>query len=385
VRVLVVAVPAPGHTNPLIPLVEALIRQGDDVVVASGADPGPAMTGLGARYQPAGHTEQEWFRALVGRTRGNPGDGLAPGRINHYFAPRLFGEIAAPDMVDDVISIGRQLQPDVVLGETYAFASPVAAAFLGVPFAHHLIGPMLPEDVIELVNDAVTPLWRSLGLDSPRHAGLYSGVTIRITPPSLEARSTPAGEGVFMRPAPMPLRRPKPSAPPTVYLTMGTFFGGNTRVFRAVLDGLAGEAVQVVATVGSSQDPAALEPVPANTRVERFIPQADLLPDCSVVVHHGGAGTMYGSLAHGLPQVVIPQGADNFINGELVRQAGLGTSIGPDELSAERVRQEVMGLLADREAAHAGRRLADEIAAMPSAADVAAQLRDRFGRGAARR
>ena len=379
-RVLVTCVPAAGHLNPLTPLVEALMAQGDEVVVATGTDPGGAVARLGAAQRAAGHTEDHWLGALVQRTRGNPGDGLAPDRIMHYFIPRLFGEVAASDMVDDVIAVGREMEPDLVLAETFAFAGPPAAAALGVPLVHHLIGPMLPHDVIELVNDAVTPMWRSLGLDSPRHAGIYSGVTIAISPPSFETLALPEGEALPLRPTTLPTRPPAPTEPPTVYLTMGTFFGGNSAVFRAVLDGLADEAVRVVATVGADQDPSVLTPVPANATVERFIPQADLLPECSLVVHHGGAGTMFGALAHGLRQVVVPQGADNFIHGDLITRAGVGTTIGPDELTPDRVRRDVVSLLGDDDAAHAGRRLAEEIRAMPSAADVAAELRTRFGR-----
>ena len=37
-----------------------------------------------------------------------------------------------------------------------------------------------------------------------------------------------------------------------------------------------------------------------------------MLPEAAVVAHHGGAGTTFAALAHGVPQVIIPQGADNF-------------------------------------------------------------------------
>ncbi len=348
------------------------------MVVATAEDPGGGAAAAGAGHRVVGHGEMDWFQTLLGRTRGAPGDGLPPERINHYFLPRLFGEIATADMVDDLISIGREFQPDLVLAEAYAFAGPLAAAVLGVPLVHHLIGPLMSHDVMELVNDAVTPMWRSFGLDSPRFGGVYAGTTIEVSPPSLEPLSLPEGEGLRLRPAPLPLRSPAPTDPPTVYLTLGTFFGGNTHVFRAALEALADEPVRVVTTVGAGGDPAALDPVPPNARVERYIPQAELLPDCSVVIHHGGAGTMFGSLAHGIPQVVIPQGADNFINGSLVQRCGIGTSIGPDEASAERIRTDVLRLMADPQAHQAGRQLAAEIAEMPSAADVAAQLRARF-------
>ena len=111
----------------------------------------------------------DWFADLQTRVlHGMPGDGLAPERINHYFVPRLFAEVAAPDMIDDVVAIGRDLGPDLVLFETYAFAGPLAAEVLGVPGVHHLISPMLPHEVLALADDAVSPIWRSFDRFDPR-------------------------------------------------------------------------------------------------------------------------------------------------------------------------------------------------------------------------
>jgi len=49
-----------------------------------------------------------------------------------------------------------------------------------------------------------------------------------------------------------------------------------------------------------------------------------LLPQCSAVVHHGGAGTTAAGLRHGLPTFICPFFADQFMWGEMVRRAGVG-------------------------------------------------------------
>ena len=147
-KVLAVATPGAGHVNPMMPLIEAFLAQGDEVTVAAGEDPGGVVARAGAVFAGAGRGEMDWFADLGARVlHGLPGDGLAPERINHYFVPRLFAEVAAPDMIDDVVAIGRELGPDLVLFETYALAGPLAAEVLGVPGVHHLISPMLPHEV----------------------------------------------------------------------------------------------------------------------------------------------------------------------------------------------------------------------------------------------
>jgi UDP:flavonoid glycosyltransferase YjiC (YdhE family) len=377
-KILAVSTPGAGHVYPMMPLIEALLAQGDEVTVAAGEDPGGALARSGAVFRQAGRGEMDWFVDLGARVlHGMPGDGIAPERINHYFVPRLFAEVATPDMIDEVVAIGRELGPDLVLFETYALAGPLAAEVLRVPGVHQLISPMLPHEVMALADDAVSPIWRSFDCFTPGYGGVYRGITIGITPPSLEEQTIPGGETLAMRPAPLPMTGPTPSDPPCVYVTLGTLFG-NTEVFRTVLDGLAREGVEVVVTVGADKDPAALEPVPANTKVERYIPQAELLPRCSAIVHHGGSGTMYGSLAHGVPQVVLPQGADNFVNGWLLARCGAGVTIGPEDVTSEAVRDAVRLVLEQPSYRDTARRLAAELAALPEPAHVARTLRDRI-------
>jgi hypothetical protein len=376
-KILVVATPGAGHVNPMMPLIEALLAQGDEVTVAAGDDLGGVVARGGAVFRQAGRGEMDWFGDLQARVlHGLPGDGLAPERINHYFVPRLFAEVAAPDMIDEVVAIGRELGPDLVLFETYALAGPLAAEVLGVPGVHHLISPMLPHEVLALADDAVSPIWRSFDRSSPGYGGLYRGITIEITPPSLEGQTIPGGETLAMRPAPLPAAGPARTGPPCVYLTLGTLFG-NTEVFRTALAGLAGEGVEVVVTVGMENDPAELEPVPANATVERYIPQAELLPRCSAIVHHGGSGTMYGSLAHGVPQIVLPQGADNFVNGWLLARCGAGVTIAPEDVTPKTVRDAVRLVLDEPSYRDTGRRLAAELAALPEPSEVARALRAR--------
>jgi UDP:flavonoid glycosyltransferase YjiC (YdhE family) len=380
-KVLVVSIPAPGHLNPMLPLVRALVGGGDRVVIAAAAEMAGTATGTGAEFHPVGHGEAVWFERLAARTRGAPGDGLAAERINHYFLPRVFGEIGTDDMIDDVVSAGEALRPDLVLFESYAMAGPLAGELLGVPTVNHLLGPLLPHEVWELANDAVSPLWRSFGRYTPGYAGVYRDLTISICPPSLEVLGVPDGATQLLRPAPPPERvlpeQNGGAAAPLVYVTLGTFFG-NAEIFATILSGLADQPVEVVVTVGADRDPGEIGPVPPNARVERFIPQAELLPDCSAVVHHGGAGTTFGSLAHGLPQVVVPQGADNFIHGAMLERAGVARVLLPDQVTPDQVGHAVRSVLEDASYRAAAGDIADELVGMPGPEQVADALRDRY-------
>src|SRR3954468_17808124 len=373
--VLVVSTPGAGHLNPLLPLVRALLDAGDEVVVASGPESASTVEHTGARFERAGLTVGEVMGCLAARTRGMPGDGLPPERIVHYFLPRAFGEVGMAAMIDDVLGIGRALDPDVVVFEAFALAGPLAAEVLGVPGVEHMFGPLPPMEAVMLANDAVSPIWREHGLDVPGWAGMYRDLTIQVCPPSWELAEVPVGESLFLRPAPLPTMPRHLADPPVVYVTFGTLFNSNLDLFGTVIGELAAEPIQLVVTVGRNQAPAALLPQPANVRVERFIPQADLLPTCSVVVHHGGAGTTFGALAHGIPQVIVPQGADNYDNAAMCERAGMAVVLDPDEFSARAIAEGVSAVLRARGFLEAALRTAEEIATMADAAEVAAMVR----------
>jgi UDP-glucoronosyl and UDP-glucosyl transferase len=375
-KILVVSSPLAGHLSPLLPVIGALVDAGDEVVVVSGPAAEPLVARTGATFQRAGNDTAVWFARLKERTRGEPGDGIAPERINHYFVPRLFAEIGTSDMIDDVVRAGREFAPDLVLFESVAFAGPLVADLLEVPGVHHLFGPVWPHEIFVLASDALSPIWRSFGRDVPESAGVYRDLTVTICPPSLESLTVPSGDVVSVRPVP---RRAHPAARgerPLVYVTLGTYFNGNTSVFRTILDGLVGQPVDVIVTVGGDQDPGALQPVGNNVTVERFVAQAELLPRCSVIVHHGGAGTTFGALAHGVPQVIVPQGADNFDNAAMCERAGTALVLRPDEFSATAVADRVSLLLSEPRFAEAARRTANEIAVMRDPAAVATRVHE---------
>ena len=266
--------------------------------------------------------------------------------------------------------------------DPYVFAAPLVAALTSTHAVQHSIGPLVHPGVLDLVADAVSPIWREFGLDVPHAAGVYAGTTLTICSPSLDPAVGAIGGAQPLRPVPPPLAEPPVLSAswadpgrPLVYLTLGTFSNNDLDLFRLVLTALEDEPVNVLATIGRDNDPTDLAPLPGNARVERFIPQAELLPHCAAVVHHAGAGTTFGVLAHGLASVALPQSADNFTIAALLAQAGAAQTLMPGEVTAPAVRSGLRAVLNTVGYRRRAQQLADEIAAMPSPEEVAARLR----------
>jgi MGT family glycosyltransferase len=126
---------------------------------------------------------------------------------------------------------------------------------------------------------------------------------------------------------------------PIVLVTSSSEFQGDARLVQTALDALRGEPVFVVATVPAG-DLGALR-VPANARVERFVPHRPVLERAAVAVTHGGMGVTQKALAHGVPVCAVPFGRDQFEVARRVEVAGAGTRLPAKRLTPERLRQKV--------------------------------------------
>lgn len=371
-RVLLSSPGLVGHVHPLVPLATALRTRGHDVCWAAGPDGCDRVARAGFDAVSAGLSQTERW-AQFGRRHPEINE-LPPQERPDFMFGKLFGEISAPAALADLLPIVRSWRPELVVNDAAEFAAPIAAAAIGVPHVTHAFGALVPEVRVRRAGDEAARLWAAEGLEPRAYGGLYDHLYLDIYPPSLQP---PGGDHLGAR----QLLRPIPFAgatdesvrtditdrtgSPLVYLTFGTFFNDGD-AFRAALAGIQDLGVGLVVTVGPDGDPAAFGPQPPRVVVERYIPQTLLLPACDVVASHAGSGTVLAALALGIPQLCLPQAADQFLNAAAVARAGAGLTISPEEADAAGVGDAIRRLLDDSGFRVQARRVADEIASMPS-------------------
>ena len=159
----------------------------------------------------------------------------------------------------------------------------------------------------------------------------------------------------------------------TVHVTLGTVYH-DVATLSLAIDALRVLPVNLVVTTGPGTDREVFGPQPDHVLIEPYLPHAQLLPRCSVVVGHGGAGILFGALSHGLPQLVLPQGADQHMNAAALNDSGAGLMLEGDQVTAAAIAGAVSRLLKDPSFATAAARVRDEIAATPGPAEVADAL-----------
>jgi UDP:flavonoid glycosyltransferase YjiC (YdhE family) len=126
---------------------------------------------------------------------------------------------------------------------------------------------------------------------------------------------------------------------PVVLVTTSSEFQDDARLVQVALQALADEPVAVVATLPAG-DPTGLQ-VPANARVERFLPHGLLLDRAACAVTHGGMGATQKALAHGVPVCAVPFGRDQLEVARRVEVAGAGTRLPARRLRPDRLRAKV--------------------------------------------
>jgi len=374
-RVLFTTTPGRGHYQPMLPLAGAFVEAGHEVRWAAAEEVCLRLRGRGFDAASCG------VDAAGASPLEPPPPEIAALPIDarpDFMFSRIFGPRRAEPMLVDLIPIVEDWRPQVLVCDQAELAGPIAAALAGVPNVTHSFGRLLPAARVARAEDTMRDLWRAHNLEPRPFAGTYDHLYVDIYPPSLQSDAIEhVGEMQPSRSVPIPPRG-NPDDPRLVWITFGTVFNENLELFSTAVEAARELPVSVVVTLGPGNDPTALGEQPGNVEVAEFIPQEDLLPRCRALVSHAGSGTFLAGLAAALPQVLLPQAADQWLNAEAGARSGVGLRLMPDELSVATVRDALARVLADREMRAAAQRVSDEIAAMPPAAAVAAELVRRF-------
>ncbi|MBD3925405.1 glycosyltransferase family 1 protein [Nocardioides cavernae] len=367
-KVVVAALPAFGHVYPLVPLALALERAGATVVFATGEELGrrlPFRTVVGA--------EKSWAfaDAISELARRMEGTGV---RSDRSLGRTLFVELCAPHVTDVMTAVLQRERPDLVVFEQTNVGAAIAAHRTGIRAVCQAIvgwGRQWSENY-----EAVAAL-----VEAPSPDALAEALIDPHPPFLADLEATPPFPTVAMRPTPwspeghLPPWLLEPRRAPRVYVTMGTVFG-NLELLRTMALEVAATGCEALVATGPGTRPGDLGDVPATVHVEQEVPQVQLLPHVDVVVHHGGTGTIIGALGQGLPQVVVPQGADQFWNADHITAEGAGRTIPPGAPPGS-VGVAVAALAEDEAPERAAaRRLGDVISQMPSPDSVAELLID---------
>ncbi len=387
-RILFSSWPGFGHLLPMVPLARAAIEAGHQVRVASGADLTGPIEQRGLIAEVAGPTLAQAYAAAAEANRAGGSQTLGAmertdPRHAALMAARTFFGAAAVRRARDLLVLFDRWRPDLVIHDTVEVGGATAAQVAGIPHVLHSYGPLVPAQGAFAREIGATVA--EAGLPDPIPAVLDAPY-LEVCPPSLQPEGTdPWTDVIPMRPTAgeilpgeiLPAGLAELPHAATVYLTLGTVTNQAPAVIRTVLDACARASVNVLLTTGPGVDPAAVAAGRPDVLAVPYVSQALVLPHCVAVVSHCGAGTMFGALVHGLPQLCLPQGTDQPANAAAVAGSGAGLVLAPDEVDADAVDDALDRVLTDPAVRAAASRVRAEIDRMPAPAEVLPTLLDR--------
>ncbi|MFE4372823.1 glycosyltransferase [Streptomyces sp. NPDC056835] len=379
-RILFSSTPVHGHLLPQLPLARAFRERGDTVAFLTAGALIPLLAREGFDVLPAGPAADELLAEAAHRTGTDP-----TGTPTPEVAAEIFAGVRVDLTADEALAVARDWRPELIVAELVDFVGPLTAAALDVPVATLAYGPAMPPEFGAAMDAVVAGRYADRGL-TPRPADHYLDTCPPAMqqdgwqPPSgrLPLRPEPHGQG-GQRPsepaaAPAgPDQRRSDQRPPRVLVTFGTVFS-SPDVLSPILRELSQADVELRVTLGLTASAEDFDVDHDRVTFVGFTPLSELLRDTDLVVTHGGAGTTLGALAAGIPMVIAPQGADQFIQADRVAAAGAGLDLPQGTATPEGVAKAASAVLADQGFRAAARTVADQIAAMPSPAEVAATL-----------
>jgi MGT family glycosyltransferase len=349
VRVLLGAFGDPGHAFPTIALGRALAERGNEVTLQTWKRWQEHVEREGLSFAPA--PEYEVFPS-------------GPEPLDFYEA--------VVHATRDTLPLVQALDPDVVVADILTLAPALAAELAEVPratliphvyphcephFPIYSLGARLPRTPVgralwrraqrpvnqglELGRSELNRTRARLGLEALDHVhgGISRELALVATLPQLEyPRAWPAYAHVvgplMWEPPARDVELP-PGDAPLVLIAPSTAQDPEHRLLRAALEGLAEAPVRVLATWNRRLPPRAL-PVPENARVVDWVSYSRTMPQCEVVVCHGGHGTLVRALSSSCAVVACPAVGDMNENAARLDWAGAGVRV-PRRFTTPRV------------------------------------------------
>ncbi|MEV0700212.1 nucleotide disphospho-sugar-binding domain-containing protein [Saccharopolyspora sp. NPDC050389] len=362
-RILVVSAPLLGHLLPLLPLAQALRDAGHDVLAASGADALSARNnGIGIEDVAPGFEFDRIARRIMLRHPLLARAELA-GNGGIRTVSRLFGAVN-DEMADGVVALADRWKPDLVIHEPLAAAGALAAAKRGIPAVLHentlfdgpevfgatrMAAPLARHGV-----SALPPAAATLTIAPPSVVGARDGLPMRCEPFS--------GDGE------VPDWLAEKPERPRILVSRSTVNGPGASPMPAVVAAAAEVDAEIVLVRPDAKT--ASRAMPENVRTVDWVPINAILPTCAAVVHHGGAGSVFGAFAAGLPQLVTPGPGDRKFNAEQVATRGAGLAVPAKRITAA----DLTRLITDEAMTAAAAEVREEMKAMPSPADLVPHL-----------
>lgn len=362
-------IPAHGHINPTLPVVEELIRQGETIIYYDSNIVKEKIEATGVHFRA--------YEALSPAVRFNFDiDNAAYNLMSIARVLIEFCEASLPFLLDAV----RREQPDYIVHDFTCLWAKYTAEILNITAVATI--PQFPVNMKRRPEAAYPAMMLDFlkmfltGIPSflkfrqtakrisrtyaVRQAGVmemlasHEALNIVFTSRYFQPYPEDFDESfVFVGPAirerdeklDFPLQKQRP----LIYISLGTIFNVNMAFYQKCFEAFAGSDKQVILSVGQGIGLDSFQNIPPNFIVRNYVPQLEVLKRADVFITHGGMNSVSEGLYYGVPLIVIPQGGDQFFVADRVVKLKAGYTLNSCRFTPQKLYETADRIMADEQ------------------------------------
>ena len=377
-----------GHVAPIAPVARELTRRGHEVTWYTSKHFEDKITATGATFaplvSPIDFGDGEYSKHFPGRDK-YQGLRQVVFDFEHVFVGSIEGYVQdLRELVTSVQPDALVIDPAVAAGVIMSIVDELPTATinitvlsledayqapfgLGLPPSSSPLGRLRNKALYPLIDHVIFRRVNRAGAELARkHDWPYSPFRPKATDwlfiqPAVESfeypRAVTAPQVHFVGPlipeppadSPRPdwwadLEAAKAAGTSVILVTQGTIATHSSELIEPTLKAMEFEDAFVVA---AGADPTILSDIPANARVETFVPFGPLMPLVDAYVTNGGYGGVTIALANGVPVVSGGTTEDKAEVGGRVAYAGVGINLKTNRPTTEQLRTAIFSVLRD--------------------------------------
>ncbi len=354
--------PASGHVNPTLAVVQELVQRGHEVsyylteefrdtVQATGATFHPYTSMLSGQMMPSRPSFGSSASLLTGL-------GAILAQEANYVPPQVIDSIRAeqPDvMIYDFMCIWAQSiiealnVPTISVRATYAsnehfnLFDQIRKTMVNDPGQSEVFQNMF-KSMAEQTGGAGHPAAAFLNMLTRVEALNILFIPREFQPAgeTFDDRYVFVGPSIFPRhqTTPFPFDQLKPELP-LLYISLGSMISNQLAFYQSCFAAFGEQPWQVILSIGKQTDLASLGPVPENFILSAYAPQLEILQRAPVFVTHAGTNSIMEGLYYGVPMVMLPQQPEQQLHAQRTVELGAGLMLEKETVTASMLREAV--------------------------------------------
>lgn len=354
-KIVFFCIPAHGHTNPTLRVVQELTKRGHEVWYYSYNLFREKIESAGAKFIACDEYDLE--RKLTPKDTARIGKDMAFSTHILVDTTMALDEMVSRDM--------ERLRPDCIVADSMAVWGKAIALKMGIPFVSSTTTFAFNKESAKIMKQGMGDLLRMLwsmpkiGKDIKRLQDKGYPInnildiiqndertdTIVYTSPQFQPCAETFSDkyafvGPLLRPASETVSKVREKL---VYVSMGTVNNDKQPFYQNCIAALGDTEYQVILSVGDVTDRERMGSLPENLSVFGHVDQIAVLEQADVFITHCGMNSVSESLFYQVPMVMYPQTAEQGGVAERVRQLGAGLRLG--KISPAAIREAVETVL----------------------------------------